>query len=81
MDYQNISPAIPGTLNDVFFINQNNGWQLVYRIIISTSNGGTTWTEQNSTITSGDLLSVFFTSANKGYATGSNNTFLVYGEL
>jgi len=82
-DYQNISPAIPGTLYDVFFIDQNNGWAVGGNtgIIISTSNGGTTWTAQDSTITSGTLTSVFFTSANKGYAAGSDNTFLIYGEL
>jgi photosystem II stability/assembly factor-like uncharacterized protein len=61
-----------GTLNDVFFTDQNNGWGPYVQEIMHTSDGGSTWTAQ--TVPAGDieLYSVFFLDSSVGWACGVN---------
>jgi len=72
------------TLNSVSFTDENNGcavgtmviWNdslwahISVGIILNTTNGGTTWTEQIS-VTEQWLYGVYFTDANNGWAVGT----------
>ena len=63
---------ITTTLNDVFFIDNSNGWAVGNNgVIIHTTNGGQLWTVQQSGVT-GNLSAVFFVDANNGYAVGGS---------
>ena len=74
------------TLHSVSFTDENNGcavglkcivdtnwtgvdWNIL-GIILHTTNGGTTWTEQIIDTTWGELTDVFFTDANNGWVVG-----------
>jgi photosystem II stability/assembly factor-like uncharacterized protein len=62
---------------DVFFISESQGWIVGDQSTILTSlDGGTTWTPQATTIGSTTLTSVFFTSPTKGWIVGSDETLL-----
>ncbi|MDP2365141.1 MAG: YCF48-related protein, partial [Ignavibacteria bacterium] len=64
------------SLYGVNFTNLNNGWAVgSYGTIITTANGGATWTSQESR-TGYDLSSVYFTDSNTGWAVGRNGTIL-----
>lgn len=71
------------TFNDIFFIDENNGWAVGDAFlqsdikIIHTTDGGKNWTEQNSN-TNVDLESIFFVNPNNGYSAGGN--FLTTGK-
>jgi len=59
-------------LNDVYFINQNQGWIVGDNgTILSTSDGGKTWNQQNGTTTD-DLKAVHFINKDIGWAVGGN---------
>lgn len=69
--------------NSVCFLDELNGWAVGYKslfnywgetvsAIVHTSDGGTTWTKQNSNI-SGRLQSVSFIDLNTGWAVGNSN--------
>ena len=50
-------------------------------IILHTTNGGNTWTQDATSLTSGkELIAVYFTSEYKGYVVG-NDIMLKYGEI
>lgn len=60
-------------LNALQFVDANNGWAVGDRgVIWHTSDGGTTWQQQQSTITC-NLSCVFFIDANRGWAVGGES--------
>ena len=64
------------TLQDVFFIDQNNGWVVGSDgTILKTTNSGTNWMSQLNG-TSSDLYSVHFINQNIGWTVGQNGTIL-----
>jgi photosystem II stability/assembly factor-like uncharacterized protein len=74
-----------GSLESVYFIDENNGYAAGYitdslsRIlggtIIKTLDGGNSWSKQ--TIGTNEIIqSIFFTDINTGYAVGNNGTIL-----
>jgi photosystem II stability/assembly factor-like uncharacterized protein len=68
-------------LHDVFFINSSEGWIVGVGIIWHSDNGGINWTDDAPGFADGmGLTSVYFISAEEGYAAG-NNEFLKYGSL
>ena len=72
------SPRWSGTgLNGVAFVNASDGWAVGFGgTILHTTNGGATWTVQNSGTTS-DLYGVAFVNASDGWAVGG---YPVYGD-
>ncbi len=63
-------------LNSVFFINQKNGWTVgTNGKIYQTINGGKTWREQNSNVSS-NLSDIFFSNTAEGWAVGEDGTIL-----
>lgn len=87
---QTWSPQSSGTtavLHDVFFlgnggaslgkgITASRGWAVGNGgTILSTMNGGVTWTKQSSGTTA-DLMAVTFTDSQRGYAVGNGGTIL-----
>lgn len=70
-----LSTGITTPLRDVFFITEGKGWAVGDQgVILTTTNGGDSWTPQVSGITTATFRSVFFTSENNGWAVGSYNT-------
>ena len=55
-------------LNDIFFVDAETGWAVGDKVILGTSNGGDSWTLQNSS----DCFfrSLYFTDKNNGWAVG-----------
>jgi photosystem II stability/assembly factor-like uncharacterized protein len=64
----------------VFFLNDSEGWAVGAKSkIVYSTDGGVTWTEQE-TITTGDSLnSVIFTGSDNGLAAGSGGRIWKYG--
>lgn len=63
-------------LNDVEFINENDGWIVgLGGVILHTTNGGTNWFVQGSN-TSNDLFSASFYNQNIGWVAGDNGLVL-----
>ncbi len=63
-------------LEEVFFIDANTGWAVGnLGTILHTTDGGSLWGQQTSG-TSGGLLSIHFTDTNMGWAVGSVGTIL-----
>jgi photosystem II stability/assembly factor-like uncharacterized protein len=70
--------GISNDLEDVFFINQQEGWAVGRQgKIIHTTNAGATWTQQNSGTTS-DLNKVHMVGANFGLAVGDDGAAVRY---
>lgn len=67
--------------HDVHFINTNEGWAVgtgdPISNIFHTTDGGTSWTSQNSGIVDDPLNGVFFLDANTGWACGDAGNILV----
>ena len=65
-------PDIKVTLQDIVFINENEGWVVGDEgLILHTTNGGDDWLEVNSG-TAKDLVKIFFYDSNNGWiGTGS----------
>ena len=62
----------------VHFVNTTTGWAVGQSgVIRHTTDGGVTWTHQNSGTTR-ELMSVDFTDANTGWAVGGGGTILKY---
>lgn len=63
---------LPGSLSEIFFINELTGWSANYltsmSAIYNTTNGGVNWVQQHSSQGYG-MRSVFFTTPLTGYAT------------
>jgi photosystem II stability/assembly factor-like uncharacterized protein len=70
--------TITNDLEDVHFVDANNGWAVGRQgKIVKTSNGGSTWTTQNSGTTN-DLNDVFMVSTSVGYAVGDGGKVIKY---
>ena len=85
VDGQNWNPqtkpdyAIDLGMNDVFFLNENEGWIIGERgLVMHTTNGGTTWTVEAEGVTDNYLCAVHFPSSNVGYICGNEGTLLKY---
>ncbi len=64
-------------LNDVFFIDENNGWIVGdSSLILHTINGGEEWIEQNSPVDSIRFEKIFFANSQVGYIVGWEGTIL-----
>ncbi|MBM3241900.1 hypothetical protein FJZ31_36985 [Candidatus Poribacteria bacterium] len=62
--------------NDVHFVDARNGWAVGEDgVIAHTTDGGVTWTPQNSGTTN-SLIGVDFVNANEGWIVGGNGTIL-----
>lgn len=60
-------------LNDVCFTDKNNGWICGYQgTLLHTSNGGDTWVQQSGIETSCYFRHIFFTDADHGWVTGTD---------
>jgi len=55
-------------LIDVFFVNADTGWVAGYGIILNTTDGGDSWTVQDSS--NMEFWSIWFTDKNHGWAVG-----------
>jgi photosystem II stability/assembly factor-like uncharacterized protein len=61
-------------LKSVHFVNRDTGWAVGNSaVILRTRNGGSTWSQQNSEVSTKSLLSVHFANARKGWAVGTAN--------
>jgi photosystem II stability/assembly factor-like uncharacterized protein len=70
------------TLNDIFFLYENEGWAVGDSgIVLHTADGGTTWSIEAGGMTANMMTAVKFTSATNGYALGNKGTLLKYGLL
>jgi len=70
--------TITNDLEDVYFINQNEGWAVGRQgKIVHTTNAGVTWAAQNSGTTY-DLNKVHMYNASFGLAVGDHGTVLKY---
>ncbi len=66
-------------LIDIFFLNSNTGWAAGDGGIFKTTDGGTTWNQQNGPA---NLTKVFFINASKGWAVGGiDGTAPVLGQI
>jgi photosystem II stability/assembly factor-like uncharacterized protein len=71
-----IISSIDKNINSIYFIDSQNGWVVGDSGYISyTSDGGYTWTKQNS-MTNSKLKSIYFLDNNTGFACGYNNTLI-----
>ncbi|MDP1622875.1 MAG: YCF48-related protein [Bacteroidales bacterium] len=67
-------------LGEVCFINQSEGWAADYvGTIVHTTDGGQTWTAQNSSLTT-TLWSVCFVDGNHGWAFGAQGKIISTGD-
>lgn len=66
---QQTSPVTAVSLKDAFFIDSNRGWVVGDWQILRTTDGGTTWTAENSTMNV--VNAVFFIDQNTGWAAGN----------
>jgi photosystem II stability/assembly factor-like uncharacterized protein len=61
--------------HDVFFVNQSKGWIVgADGVMLSTENGGQTWT-QNSKFTTDTFLQIYFTSETTGWLLCERNIY------
>ena len=69
------SPVNSGFLNDVHFIDANNGvivgGSAGNPLVLHTTDGGANWTQQSLPVASATLLGVFFVDATTGWAVGA----------
>lgn len=76
--WTDLNSGVTNDLNDVFFIDDNNGWAVGRQgTVIRTTNGGSSWEAQNSA-TNEDLNDLFMVNANTGYAVGDGGTVIKY---
>ncbi|HLP14201.1 MAG TPA: YCF48-related protein [Flavobacteriales bacterium] len=76
--WTDLTTGITNDLNDVHFINNNEGWAVGRQgKIIHTTNAGSTWTLQNSGTTN-DLNDVFMVNSTCGYCVGNGGKTLKY---
>jgi photosystem II stability/assembly factor-like uncharacterized protein len=68
-------------INDVFFVNQNTGWAAgANGKIVKSTDGGLSWTEQNSTATV-SLWSISFVNENTGWCAGGNINLFTFSHV
>jgi photosystem II stability/assembly factor-like uncharacterized protein/sugar lactone lactonase YvrE len=63
-------------LNDVFFIDQSNGFVAGDSVFLKTTNGGVNWINEGGTL---HFTSVYFISPNTGYISTSEGYIFKYG--
>jgi len=64
------------TLRSIFFLDATNGWIVGDQgVVLHTADGGRTWVEQDSTVST-DLKSVRFLTPELGWAVGEEGTIL-----
>jgi photosystem II stability/assembly factor-like uncharacterized protein len=74
--FQQMSGISLEELNDVSFVNENNGTIVGPNgTILNTTDGGYTWIQQSS-ITTNDLFNVYFTNPQNGFAIGEDGTLI-----
>lgn len=67
-EWEKIPSPTTDVLRKIFFVDTNNGWATgLEGTIIHTSNGGSSWVLQNSTVTT-PIVDVFFINNNNGWA-------------
>jgi gliding motility-associated-like protein len=67
---------LQSNLRGTYFLSASQGWAVGNSgTILTTNNGGTSWTAQTSGTTQ-SLLGVYFTSATQGWAVGTGGTIL-----
>lgn len=72
-----LNTGISTPLRDVFFITEGKGWAVGDQgVILTSADGGDSWTPQVSNVSGVTLRSVFFTSEADGWIVGSSNTIL-----
>ena len=72
---------VQNTLRSVYFIDGANEWAVGEGgVILATTDGGETWTQQTSTITTA-LNSIIFTSPSTGWAVGGSELYTSDGGL
>ena len=70
------------TLNDVFFINPNEGWAVGQEVLLHTTNGGSTWVPEAQDLTAEKLFTAVFSTDNLHvYVAGNDGTLLKYCEI
>ncbi|MFC0878664.1 YCF48-related protein [Saccharicrinis sp. FJH2] len=68
-----IQKEVENSFNDVFFINENEGWAVGrYGMILHTTSGGQYWTTQTSPI-KGLITSVYFVDEDNGWIVSRDN--------
>jgi photosystem II stability/assembly factor-like uncharacterized protein len=76
--WTDLTSGITNDLNDVYFINNSEGWAVGRQgKIIHTTNAGASWTLQNSGTTN-DLNDVFMVNSTCGYCVGDGGKTLKY---
>ena len=67
-EWEKLTSPTNDILRKIFFFDENNGWAVgLSGTIIHTSNGGSTWVIQNSTVTT-PIVDIFFLNQNTGWA-------------
>ncbi len=62
-------------LKNIFFWDDQLGWACGYQgLIVHTTDGGETWNKQTSNLLSGYINSIYFISAQTGFAVSQNDT-------
>ncbi|MBN1676554.1 MAG: fibronectin type III domain-containing protein [Kiritimatiellae bacterium] len=75
-DWAQLPTLTTNHLEEVQFVSATTGWAVGWHgTILKTTNGGTSWTFQNSGVTE-ELISLHFVSASKGWVVGYNGTLL-----
>ncbi len=65
-----------GTGGIFYFVDANNGWAIGNPVIYKTTNGGESWTPQDTVRSTGQLLAIQFTDLNHGWVVGESNKIL-----
>lgn len=71
------------TLYDIWFISSAEGWvagagDVNESVVYHTTNGGTTWTKQFGSNGTNQILSLYFTDSNNGWAISSSGRIFKY---
>ncbi len=75
--YQVITPDVAAELNEVFLINEQEGWIVGSKgILLHTTNGGVSWVRKNTGFNY-DFLKIFFYDSNHGWIGTGNGKILI----
>ncbi len=69
------------SLISIHFIDNNTGWANGFcnDVILRTTNGGSNWINESSSVTEANVYSVFFVNENTGWVSGGNAVFGIPG--
>lgn len=70
-----VGKPLTGSLSTGHFLTPSIGWGLGYNTIATTTDGGLTWTNKNSSVATGSCVDVQFFNADTGWVV-TNNEFL-----